>query len=252
MMKVLAVDTATASCSVAVIDNSSVCAELTTRKKQTHSKHLMTSIDSVLKSADCRAGDLDGFAVTVGPGSFTGLRIGMATIKGLASAVDKPVVGVSTLETLAWQCSDRTRLICPLLDARKAEVYGATYRFSKDRLIQQSAACAVQPEAFVRQINQSCVFIGSGARLYRSKIEDVMRDKAYFVPAEQNLIRASTIGFISLKQFKINKAVKAADLKPFYIRKSDAELSVAAKARGQPPPNENADMAGRGAPEEDK
>jgi tRNA threonylcarbamoyladenosine biosynthesis protein TsaB len=245
-MKILAVDTTTASCSVAVIDNLSICAELTTRKKQTHSKHLMTSIDSVLKSANCHAGDLDGFAVTIGPGSFTGLRIGMATIKGLASAVDKPVVGLTSLETLAWQCGARSRMICPLLDARKAEVYGATYRFSKDRLVQQSAACAAKPEAFVRGIKKPCVFIGPGARLYQNNIQDALGDIAFFVPDDQNLIRASSVGLLSLERFKINETVRAADLMPFYIRKSDAELSVAARTRVQPTANENPDASGRG------
>ena len=249
-MKVLAVDTTTASCSVAVIEDLSVCAELTTRKKQTHSKHLMTSIDSVLKSADCRTVDLDGFAVTIGPGSFTGLRIGMATIKGLASAADKPVVGISSLETLAWQCSARSRLICPLLDARKAEVYGATYRYREDRLIQQSAACAAKPEAFVGDIKQPCVFIGSGARLYHDKIQDALGDKAHFVPDDQNVIRASSVGFLSLKRFKNNETVRAADLVPFYIRKSDAELSFAARTRVHPSPHENANMTGRVTPKE--
>jgi tRNA threonylcarbamoyladenosine biosynthesis protein TsaB len=249
-MKILAVDTATTSCSVAVIDNGSVCAELTTHKKQTHSKHLMTSIDSVLKSADCRTDDLDGFAVTIGPGSFTGLRIGMATVKGLASAVDKPVVGVSSLETLAWQCSAYSRLICALLDARKAEVYGATYRFRKDRLIRQIPACAVKPEVFVRGIKEPCVLIGSGAQLYRKKIQDALGDKAYFVPDDQNMIRASSVGFLSLKRFKTNDTDRAADLTPFYIRKSDAELSVTAKSSVQPTLTHNSEMMGRATPEE--
>ena len=249
-MKILAVDTATTSCSVAVIDNSSVCAELTTHKKQTHSKHLMTTIDSVLKSADYRAGDLDGFAVTIGPGSFTGLRIGMATIKGLASVADKPVVGVSSLETLAWQCSAHTRLICPLLDARKAEVYGATYRFSKDRLIQQTPACAVKPEIFVGEINEPCVFIGSGAQLYQKKIQDALGAKAHFVPEDQNIIRASSVGFLSLKRFKTNDTDRVADLAPFYIRKSDAELSVAAKTRVQQSPTGNGELTGPATSEE--
>ncbi|MGD9173658.1 MAG: tRNA (adenosine(37)-N6)-threonylcarbamoyltransferase complex dimerization subunit type 1 TsaB [Desulfobacterales bacterium] len=244
-MKILAVDTATTSCSVAVIDNSSVCAELTTHKKQTHSKHLMTSIDLVLKTADCGAGDLDGFAVTVGPGSFTGLRIGMATIKGLASAVDKPVAGVSTLETLAWQCGAQTRLICPLLDARKAEVYAATYRLKNDHLIPETPACAVQPEAFVLDIREPCVFIGSGAQLYQNKIQDALGDKAVFVPDDQNFIRASKVAFLSLKRFKANETVGVTDLTPFYIRKSDAELSVAAKFRVQPTPNENGEVTGK-------
>jgi tRNA threonylcarbamoyladenosine biosynthesis protein TsaB len=103
-MKILALDTATNSCSVAATDEGKLAAELTISKNQTHSKHLMELIHSVLEIAGFGVGDLDGLAVTVGPGSFTGLRIGISTIKGLAHALDKPVVGVSTLEALARQC----------------------------------------------------------------------------------------------------------------------------------------------------
>ncbi len=100
-MKILALDTATPSCSVAVTDGGTLCAELSSFKNQTHAKHLMDAIDSVLSIAGFGVDDLDGLAVTVGPGSFTGLRIGISTIKGLAHALDKPVVGISSLEALA-------------------------------------------------------------------------------------------------------------------------------------------------------
>jgi tRNA threonylcarbamoyladenosine biosynthesis protein TsaB len=118
-MKILALDTATDSCSVAATDDGTLAAELTIRKNQTHSKHLMELIHSVLEIAGFGVGDLDGLAVTVGPGSFTGLRIGISTIKGLAHALDKPVVGVSTLEALARQCGQtmpaKTRYTLPLI-----------------------------------------------------------------------------------------------------------------------------------------
>lgn len=228
-MKILAIDTATTSCSVAAIDDGLLCAELTMDKKQTHSKHLMPTIDSVLGAAGFHVGDLDGFAVTIGPGSFTGLRIGIATIKGMAFAVNKPVVGISSLEALAWQCTDRSDLICPLLDARKAEVYCATYRFSDDRLVEQTPARAVKPDVLVREIKEPCVFIGPGAQLYRRKIQNVVGDQAYFVPDDQNMIRASSIAYLSLKRFQANDIDRLADLAPQYIRKSDAELSAAAK-----------------------
>ncbi|MGD2023565.1 MAG: tRNA (adenosine(37)-N6)-threonylcarbamoyltransferase complex dimerization subunit type 1 TsaB [Desulfobacterales bacterium] len=229
-MKILALDTATSSCSVAVTDDGNLCAELTTRKNQTHSKHLMEAIDAVLSSAGLGVGDLDGFAVTIGPGSFTGLRIGISTTKALAFAVDKPVVGISSLETLAWQCAERVHLICPMLDARKAEVYCATYRFIADHLEEQSPACAVMPESFVRQMKEPCVFIGSGAQLYRPIIKNILGDQAHFRPYDLDIIRASSVAFLSLQRFKSNDTESVADLVPHYIRKSDAELSVNAKS----------------------
>lgn len=229
-MKILALDTATRSCSVAATDDESLYAELTTLKNETHSKHLMASIDSVLSSAGFRVEDLDGLAVTIGPGSFTGLRIGISTVKGLANAIDKPVVGISSLEALAWQCGDHSHLVCPMLDARKAEVYYATYRFDKGGLVQLTAARAGGPEAVARQIKEACVFVGPGARLYRSKITSILGHLAHFVPHGQDIIRASSIAFLSLQRFKANNTEVLADLVPHYIRKSDAELSRAAKS----------------------
>jgi tRNA threonylcarbamoyladenosine biosynthesis protein TsaB len=224
-MKLLALDTATRSCSVAVTHDGSLSAELTIVKSQTHSKHLMELIHSVLQIADFRLADLDGLAVTIGPGSFTGLRIGISTIKGLACALARPVVGVSTLEALAWQCGQTSYLICPLLDARKGEVYGATYRFNKGQLIQKTGPRAMIPEAVVEDIKSPCVFIGTGARLYRRDILAATGELAHFVPAGQNMIRASSVAFLSMPKFEANDTDEVAGLVPHYIRKSDAELN---------------------------
>lgn len=232
-MKILAVDTATNSCSVALMDAGSLSAELITLNAETHSKHLMDLIHKVLGMASINVGDLDGMAVTIGPGSFTGLRIGVSTIKGIAHALDKPVVGISSLEALAWQCVDRSYLICALLDARKGEVYSATYRFRDDILIQISAAKATPPVAALEGINERCVFIGSGAELYRGDITTVLGDRAYFAPEGQHIIRASSVGFLSLKRFKTHDTAELASLVPHYLRKSDAELNLGKKLARQ-------------------
>jgi len=224
-MKILALDTATKSCSVAVTDGGSLSAELTILKNQTHSKHLMEFIHSVLEITGLGVADLDGLAVTIGPGSFTGLRIGISTIKGLAHALDKPVVGISSLKALAWQCAETSYLICPLLDARKGEVYGATYRFNEDQLIQKTGARAMIPEAVAEDIQSPCVFIGSGARLYRQSIAVALGSLAHFVPEGQNIIRASSVAFLSMPRFEANDTDGIAGLVPHYIRKSDAELN---------------------------
>jgi tRNA threonylcarbamoyladenosine biosynthesis protein TsaB len=224
-MKILALDTSTKSCSVAVTDDASLSAELTIFKNQTHSKHLMDSIHKVLEITGSGPGELDGLAVTIGPGSFTGLRIGISTIKGLAHALDKPVVGISSLEALAWQCAETSFLICPLLDARKGEVYCATYRFEDGGLIQKTAACAMVPEAALEDINTPCVFIGTGAQLYRQRIAAALGGLAHFVPEGQNVIRASSIAFLSRLKFVANDTDGIAGLIPHYIRKSDAELN---------------------------
>jgi tRNA threonylcarbamoyladenosine biosynthesis protein TsaB len=224
-MKILAVDTATKSCSVAIIDDGTLSAELTTMDDQTHSKHLMELIHKVLGISGASAGELDGLAVTIGPGSFTGLRIGISTIKGMAYGLNKPVVGISSLDALAWQCADRSYLICPLLDARKGEVYSATYRFKNNILTPKSPEKATAPETAVQKIKEPCVFIGNGAQLYRQNIRTVMGDLAHFAPKSQNIIRASSVAFLSMESFETHDTVEVADLVPHYIRKSDAELN---------------------------
>jgi tRNA threonylcarbamoyladenosine biosynthesis protein TsaB len=224
-MKILAVDTATKSCSVAIIDARVLVVELTILKDQTHSKHLMEFIDTALKIAGLNVAELDGLSVTLGPGSFTGLRIGISTVKGLAHALKKPVVGVSSLDVLAWQCADRSFLICPLVDARKGEVYFAKYRFNHGQLTKESAELAQPPDAAVNGIKEPCVFIGNGALIYREVIGAALGSQAHFVPENQNIIRASTVAFLSLKRFNINDTDEIASLSPHYIRKPDAELS---------------------------
>ena len=224
-MKILALDTATQSCSVAVTDEGTVSAELTVVSRQTHSKHLMEFIHSVLGIAGLAIADLDGLAVTIGPGSFTGLRIGISTIKGLAQALGKPVVGISSLAALAWQCAKTPYLICPLLDARKGEVYGATYCFNQDQLVEKTGARSMIPEAISENIEMPCVFIGSGAQLYRKEIAAALGSLAHFVPESQNTIRASSVAFLSMAKFAADEENEIASLVPHYVRKSDAELN---------------------------
>ena len=223
-MKILAVDTATKSCSVAVGNGESLLAELTTVNDQTHSKHLLDMINTVVAAARLTLSDLEGFAVTVGPGSFTGLRIGISTIKGLALATRKPVVGVSSLDVLARQCIQSEFLICPLLDARKKEVYHARYRYADGCMEKVSQESASSPIDALSGIQIPCIFVGSGAELYREVIQSELSQLAHFATGSQNTIRASTIAFLSADRFKAQQTDDADRLVPHYIRKSDAEL----------------------------
>ena len=225
-MKILAVDTATESCSVGIVDDGFLAAELTIASSQTHSKHLMEMIWMAVNMSALRVSDLDGFAVTRGPGSFTGLRIGMSTIKGLAAASGKPVVGVSSLEALAAQAGNsENHLICPLLDARKKEVYFSRYRFESGVLKKQIAEQVLPPDRAFDDIAEPCLFIGNGVRLYRKMISDKLGRVAYFAPPHQNTIRAATVAYLSMDKFKKNDTDDVGRFKPYYIRKSDAELT---------------------------
>jgi tRNA threonylcarbamoyladenosine biosynthesis protein TsaB len=227
-MKILAVDTATKSCSVAVIDEESVLAESTIINDQTHSRHLLNVIDIVIGEADLKISQLDGFAVSIGPGSFTGLRIGVASIKGLAFSLNKPVVGVSSLETLAFQCIPQPYLICPIIDARKQEVYFCRYRYKKEGLKKEGPERVASPVQAVSGIREPCVFIGNGAMQYQALILKELGKMAHFVAENQHTIQASAVARLSLPRFKRQETDDVHLLVPHYIRKSDAELNIKA------------------------
>jgi tRNA threonylcarbamoyladenosine biosynthesis protein TsaB len=225
-MRILAVDTATRSCSVAIVDQTSLLSEFTIDREETHSIHLMDMIKAAMTMAGLNFSDLDGFAVTRGPGSFTGLRIGISTIKGLVVASEKPVVGISSLETLAFQVSYSRDLICPILDARKGEVYFSRYRFLNGHLKRQTKERVAPPDKAVDALNESCLFVGNGALLYKEMILEKMGESAFFAPMIQNTIRASTIAYLSMAKFKNKVTDNIEKILPNYIRKSDAELNL--------------------------
>lgn len=225
-MKILAVDTATKTCSVAVVDEVSVISEYTVNHNDTHSRFLMGMIREILDISHLSVKALDGFAVTIGPGSFTGLRIGLSAVKGLALATGKPLVGVSTLEALAFQVSATDKLICPVMDARRKEVYSACYRYRGINLEPVRAPMAVNPVKAVENINEPCILVGDGALLYQEPIKNRLGDMAIFADCTRNIIRASAVGHIAMNRFKSNDTDDAALIEPFYIRKSDAEKTL--------------------------
>jgi len=202
-----------------------VLAEETVESQETHAKHLMGMIDSVVGSSGSTIAGLDGFAVTRGPGSFTGLRIGIAAIKGLASAANRPVVGVSTLDALAAQVDSPTMLICPLLDARRHEVYYSRYRIEDGHLRQLMEERVSDPAEAIATIDELCVFVGNGAALYRETIAETLGNLAEFAPAEQHTIRASTVANLSISRFELGRTDDLSRFAPVYIRKSDAEIN---------------------------
>lgn len=221
-MRILALDTAAQSCSVAIVDDGSLLAELTRVNSTTHSRHLMDFINTVCSLADLKAEDVDGFAVTIGPGSFTGLRIGISTIKGLAFSLGKPVVGISSLDALAWQCAQSAYLICPLLDARKKEVYACRYRFENNELIKDGSEKVASPAEAVRGIREPSIFVGNAVRLYRENISAELGQLAHFAARGHHTIRASSIAWLSMSGFIRKQTDDVALLIPHYIRKPDA------------------------------
>jgi tRNA threonylcarbamoyladenosine biosynthesis protein TsaB len=207
---------------VALTAEGELLAETTSFDKGTHAKRLLPMVDALLKRTGVTLSDVDGFAATIGPGSFTGLRIGLSTLKGLAAATGKPVAVLSTLEALAHQCTVTADTVCPLLDARKKEVYYCYYRRVADGLRALTAERNAPALVAVSEITSTCAFIGDGAALYRERIEQSLGGRAMFAPPKENTIRAATVAFLANKRFQSGQADDPYRLVPHYIRASDA------------------------------
>jgi len=225
-MRLLAVDTSTPTEGVAALDGETARAVIHTTSAQTHARRLMSTVDSALTMAGMTIEDCDGFAVTVGPGSFTGLRIGISAVKGFALATNKPVVGVSTLEALAAGIPGLSGRICPLLDARKGQVYAALYQCGGEGLEVIEPPRVVDPEMWLRRVDGPCLFVGDGVGAYRHLIEERVVSGARFAPPCFHAPNACVVGRIGIREFERGNTVPVDRLTPLYIRKSDAEIKL--------------------------
>lgn len=225
-MRILALDTTSLGCSVAIWDDHAIVAELNIEKKETHSKHVMDMVDSVFRVSNLTIMDMDAFAVAKGPGSFTGLRIGMSTIKGLCFATGKPLVGVSSLEALALGASEFGLPVCPIVDARKNEVYLACYTFNDGLPYILKAPCAVAPEMVCEGIDNLTLFLGTGVDVFGEIIRMKLGDRAVFPDASFHQIRARHVAELGYQRLFQDRADETVSLTPTYIRKSDAEINL--------------------------
>lgn len=224
-MKILAVDTSSQSCGVCLMEDGAVRVEISLDNGQTHSRHLMKMIMDALEYAQWGPGEIDGYAVVVGPGSFTGLRIGIAAVKGLAASGNKEIAAVSSLDALAFQCGAASHMICCIMDARKHEVYTARYRIREGVPVKIQGETVTSMERAIVDIEEPCLFAGDGAILYRQMIKDKMGAEAHFLPADDHRIRPSTVAGIGLLKFEKNEAELPEYLMPNYIRSSDARMN---------------------------
>jgi tRNA threonylcarbamoyladenosine biosynthesis protein TsaB len=225
-MRVLGIDSSTPGCSVALLNNDTIVAERIADPKPSYSKYLLQMVDKVLKEGESRLDDVDGFAVTIGPGSFTGLRIGVSLLKGFVLATEKPFIGVNSLEALAGTLDSPKHPICTVLDARKSEVYAAVFESQKEGLHALLKEAALSPEALCEKIETPTLFVGNGVEQYREVFKESLG--ARFIEPE-TLPRFSTAAgatMLASRQFDLQKHFELNQLKINYIRKSEAELSL--------------------------
>lgn len=231
---ILAIDTATPCCSVALTegsqDDGKVMATLTLCGTVTHSRRLLTTVDWLLAEMTVSWADIDGIAVSIGPGSFTGLRIGMATAKGFAYAAGKPLLGVSTLTALAAGCGT-AKLICTVLDARKKEVYAAFFRRDGRGVVRQIGKNSViDPEQLAEHIQEPVYIVGDAVAVYGELWRSILGGNLETAPLQLNVPAAASLGLLAGEQLLAGEILDTASGAPLYVRASDAELSLIRKA----------------------
>lgn len=224
-MKVLSVDTSSLVATCAVVDEEKVLGEFILNQDMTHSERLIPMIKVVMDSLGLVPKDIDLFAAASGPGSFTGLRIGLATIKGLAHVVDKPVLGISTLEALAFNIPWGETVI-PIMDARRDRVFTGIYSWENGKLSNVLEPTILEVDELLDFIDanyEEVMFNGDGTSVFRERIVDRLGEKALFAPISLNMARASSVGELALLKWNEGKRENYFELVPDYLRESQAQ-----------------------------
>jgi tRNA threonylcarbamoyladenosine biosynthesis protein TsaB len=224
-MHILGIETSTKTGSVAVVAENGVIAQYSLNIEVTHSERLMATVDRVLRDTGLAMRQIDGFAVAIGPGSFTGLRIGVSTMKGLALATDKPVAAVPTLLALAWNVPHAAFPVCPMLDARKNEVYAALYRPDGMNFVPMMPETVMSLARLGERITGRTVFTGEASLIHQEEIAKQFGDRALFAPKSAILPSAAAVAEIGLDMIKNNRQANPDSLAPLYIRRPEAEVA---------------------------
>ena len=236
-MKILALDSSGLVASVAVAEDDNLIGEYTVNYKKTHSQTLLPMLDTVAKMIDLDLETVDAIAIAKGPGSFTGLRIGSATAKGLGLALDKPIVEIPTVDGLAYNLWGAGDLVCPLMDARRNQTYTGIYEFQNGEMQVVEPQCAVDISKIVEKINdlqRPVVFLGAGVPVFRVYIEEHVQVPYSFAPAHLNKQRAGAVAVLAFTYLQKGQTVSAGEHQPDYLRLSQAERERKEKAERLP------------------
>jgi tRNA threonylcarbamoyladenosine biosynthesis protein TsaB len=229
-MKILAIETSTYSGSIAILEDYKILGEYYFDVGPAHTEKLVPSVDWLLKQLNVKKSDLNAIAVSLGPGSFTSLRVGISTAKGISYSLGIPLVGVSSLMALAMNVAFAPYDICSVIDARKGEVFTALFRSYDGVLERLTEDMVVSPDKLLEIIKEKTIFAGEGALLYKDFLEDKLRGDILFSPINMNFPRASSVALSEIgkiKEDRDNKYVlsETMNLAPQYLRKSEAEIT---------------------------
>lgn len=229
-MKILALDSSGLVASVAITEEDALIAEYTVNYKKTHSQTLMPMLQAIKDTVELDLESIDAIAIAAGPGSFTGLRIGSATAKGLGLALGKPLIEVPTVAGLAYNLWGSTKLVCPIMDARRNQTYTGIYTFEQDgencRMVTIKDQCAVDITEILAELNQlgkEVVFLGDGVPVFKEKIIETLQVPYTFAPAHCNRQRAGAVAALASVYYGEGKMVDAGAHQPEYLRMSQAE-----------------------------
>lgn len=237
-MKILGIDSSGLVASVAIIEDNQLLAEYTIHHKKTHSQTLLPMLDEIVSMIELELSTIDVIAVAAGPGSFTGLRIGSSTAKGLGQALNKPLVHVKTVDALAYNLAGHQGLVCPIMDARRNQTYTGVYRFVGFTCETVLAQCALGIEELIEFLNAQedvVTFLGDGVDVFRDILEEKLQAHPRFAPAHLNKQHAGAVAFLGQKLYLEGKYETASEHRPDYLRLSQAErerLDKEAKENG--------------------
>jgi tRNA threonylcarbamoyladenosine biosynthesis protein TsaB len=233
-MRILALDSSGLVASVAIASEDALLAEYTVNFKKTHSQTLLPMLDEIVRMVDLDLSEVDAIAITSGPGSFTGLRIGSATAKGLGFALGKPIISVPTVDSLAYNLYGTDRMVCPILDARRDQVYTGLYEFVNDKLVVISPQKAVDIDEIIDEIEsigKDVIFLGDGVPIHRDRISDNIKVGYSFAPLHMNRQRAGVVAALGWEYYKENRIETASEHQPVYLRVSQAERERAEREK---------------------
>ncbi|MFZ7133715.1 MAG: tRNA (adenosine(37)-N6)-threonylcarbamoyltransferase complex dimerization subunit type 1 TsaB [Eubacteriales bacterium] len=233
-MRILAIDTSTMVSTVAVMDEDKVLSEISMNCKKNHSEKIIIYIDEAIKSTEYTLRDMDLFTCSIGPGSFTGLRIAIATVKGLAQSLNKPVMGISSLEALAFNIPNNHQCICPIIDAQRDEVYTAMYQWVRGELIPRTQERVVSIDALlhnIRETHKNVIFLGDGIYKIPENLDVEMEKLIQVAPISHRMLRASSIANLARIKREKGMVQNYSELLPNYMRKSQAEVQLELKQK---------------------